>query len=218
VLGDVDKNGTLDLISSGGGVIVYPADAGGAFGTATSMSPAGMASFKTVLADLTNDDYPEILGGYGGAVSIGLNDGTGVYSFWSQYPIPGGTDRPQAADVDDDGFVDIVVGTSEAKVHVLRGNGFAGVIGDSQPYAVASSTVGVVYPIDITNDGCLDLVAFHTGGVISVLPATSPGAFDTYRTYPGLRGDVYAGDINGDGVMDFASAGIDTAAFVLSNP
>jgi hypothetical protein len=224
-LGNADADDLLDLFHvdlNNGTVRVRPATSPGVFGAASSTSPNNMASIWGALADLTGNGWPEIISRNGTDITIGLNDGTGLYSFWSKYAVPAATGRPLAADLDADGLVDLVVGTTAAEVRVMRGNGFGGVIGDSQPHPVANSSVNVAFPVDVTNDDCLDLVAFHAGGLFSVLPALDPGRFDVYRTFPGLAGAVEAGDLNGDGVVDFASVGVqDSVAsvrVVLSNP
>lgn len=217
-LGDANGDGLLDLFVSNGvnSMTVQLASSAGVFGTASTTLSGGVLG-HVHLSDLTGDGHPEILGSNGG-LSIGLNDGNGVYSFWSKYLSGTVVNRPMTAQMDGDGLLDIVFGTSTDGVRVFLGNGFGGVIGGSQAHAVAPGNVIAAFPVDVTNDGCMDIVAFNEGGVLTVLPALDYGIFETYRTYPGLTGPIQMGDFNGDGLMDFVSADSKGVGFVLSNP
>jgi hypothetical protein len=172
-------------------------------------------------ADLTGDGSPEIVSATGSAFAIALNDGYGAFDFASAYGAPAGLSPARSADMDGDQLVDLVFGAGTS-VYIARGNGFGGVIGAGATEEVVSATVTMAFPADVTNDGCVDIVAAHgSSGLLSVLPALGGGAFGTFRTYPGIHGTVEAVDMNDDGLLDFVAAEADNEeglAVVLSNP
>lgn len=216
-LADVNGDGLTDaLLTISSSVSVHLATSVGVFGAGSSGS--GTVSGPLAVGDITGDGRPEILASSNG-LTIGINDGNGAYPFWSTY-LPGTViNRPQVGMIDNDGFLDIVVGTGSDGVRIFRGDGFGWISDQSVAIPVAVGNVGVAFPVDVSNDGCTDIAAFNSGGVLSILPATgNHGNFAAYRTFPGLAGRVMKGDFNGDGLADFASADGKAVGVVLSDP
>ncbi len=213
---DVNADGLLDAVFTiSGGISVYLATSIGVFGPGSV--GIGAVTNPVTAADITGDGRPELLASSSG-LTIGINDGNGAFPFWSTF-LPGAViNRPQVGLVDDDGFLDVVVGTDSDGVRIFHGDGFGWISDQSVAIPVTTGNVGVAFPVDVSNDGCTDIVAFNSSAVLSILPALSKGTFDEYRSFPGLGGRVMMGDFNGDGIADFASADAKGAGVILSNP
>ena len=113
-----------------------------------------------------------------------------------------------AADVNDDGRVDLIVtGWDSNAVQVLFGNGAGGFATGPGVTGHAARPQGVA-AADFNRDGHLDLIVAHesTGG-LAVLTGNGGSAF-TPQTIPGLTNlnVVTVGDFNRDGRVDAAAA------------
>ncbi|MDC0358360.1 FG-GAP-like repeat-containing protein [Oligoflexia bacterium] len=147
----------------------------------------------------------------GRELARGVGDGT----FQAAVDMAGTNNDPAApvtGDFDEDGILDLIVGTSGSGVDYLefyRGNGdgtFAnGVIIDT------INQIQAVLVEDLNNDGILDVV-YNSSGATSLHSrlGNGDGTFQARHDFgAGLSDNTYfhfnAGDFNEDGIMDFSS-------------
>lgn len=209
-LGDFDGDGNLD-------VLVRRASANAAYvtrgdGTAQLLAPIALptpsAAGAIGAADLDGDGDAEALvasGTPGLGIAHWTGSGFGPVSF---IPVVG----PQAlefADVDGDGFVDVVIPDGFLKqLLVLRGDGMGGL---SPSFVIPITTApGRVLPRDVQGDGIIDLVTKVSASLgettaIETRLGTGAGSFAPPITSTALNGFVDLGDVDLDGDLDLLS-------------
>jgi hypothetical protein len=204
--GDVDADGTVDLVTSSletEGFAVRHGDGDGRFGTPAYRYDTHR---RTVVADLDGDGLGDLVRGGSLDREVHLQRAGGF-----EPPVIYDVDAYQltAGDVDGDGDVDLVATDVAADVFVvLRNQGDGTLVRSTEsPTAVAHSTMRLV---DVSGDGHLDLVTLYAVATeLRVHLGDGTGAFSQpviRSTRPGNRGgsaqDVAAGDVDGDGLVD----------------
>ena len=212
-LGDLDGDGDLDAYF---GVLgadrVFMNSGAGVF---TARSTIGSDSTLDVaLVDLDGDgDLDAATAGWvGGLNHVYLNDGTGVFTE-TPGSLPADRENTQsvaAADVDNDGDVDLVF-ANDGEANRLYLNNGSGIFSDAsnQLPGDLSRTLGVV-AVDIENDGDLDLLEASFFGATPSRLLLNDGA-GMFTVQPGGLPEItnYAhrflpGDLDGDGDLDAA--------------
>lgn len=116
-LGDVDGDGRLEIgaLHNGGFFRCYDAATG-----TLKWELQGVRQWTDVVtADVDNDGRPEFIAGGSALAAIkALNEKSGKV-LW-EVPVPGGARSPAIADIDGDGFGEIVVGCGDGKVRVYK--------------------------------------------------------------------------------------------------
>jgi FG-GAP-like repeat/FG-GAP repeat len=207
VLGDFNRDGKPDLVMNGYGALYIALGNGdGSFQNPTSIPNAPYAPGPVLAGDFNHDHKLDFAMG-GIAVFLGNGDGTftgPVYSSSGVYP-------QAAADINEDGELDLVSFTYAGAVSVLLGNG-AGGFTDSSSVAISSGSSGgsAATSDDFNGDGHLDL-AVAAGGYPNAQVYVELGkgngtfkppivsALSSSSTNPYL---MLSGDFNGDGTRD----------------
>jgi len=215
-VGDVNKNGVLDLVianNAGASVNVLLGNGTGGFAAATgSPFAVGTEPVAVAIGDLNNDTNPDlVVANYASNnLTVLLGDGTGAFAPAPVSPIiaqlnPHGV---VITNMDADAFADLVVTNDGSNtVSVLLGNGASG-FGAPASFPVAGNPRGLAV-LDLNTDGRKDVVVtnYNAGAPaaanVSVLLGTATGfaAAVHYTTGTGAR-NVAMGDLNGDGRPD----------------
>ncbi|KAJ2912324.1 hypothetical protein MD484_g8094, partial [Candolleomyces efflorescens] len=194
------------------------------------------------LADVTGDGCPDIVGFGETSVQVSLNNGDGTFQkarpVVPSFAYSGGGWRVERhprilADLTGDGRADIV-GFADAGVYVALNNGN----GTFQEPKHVLSTFGAVaggwqvsahprYVVDVTGNGCGDIVGFANAGVYVAL-GNGDGTFQPSKLVVAAFGyeaggwrvgitPRYVVDMTGDGAADIVGISVDGAVQVSYN-
>jgi len=217
--GDIDNDGDLDLVvpTSGGSVFSVLKNNGN--GTFSSKADYLYGSSNNItLADVDGDlDLDVILPSSGFGVNIAFNNGSGVftsvsYIYFGDYTTK--TRWTDAADIDDDGDIDIVAAnygdfnpSEERTVTVLKNNG-NGTFAAGVFYGVGANPSSIQLA-DTDGDGDRDIAVTNLGSSsISILKNNGTGTFGARRDYPSGQYpySIQSADLDNDGDIDLLSA------------
>ncbi len=212
---DVDSDGDLDVLLTGGTTALYKNDGSGHFAEVTSsfelMSLSNMA-----IGDVDGDgDDDVVISGYkqaGGSDSfLYLNDGTGGYTKNNAVSFLGATEgTTELADIDGDGDLDALISGSDGGSYFMLVylNDGAGVFGTGSAVMPVSKELFTYKMYDFDVDGDLDIVSpagifMNNGSGEFTLDAMS----STFRRLK--DGAVAISDVNGDNLDDVIFLGRD---------
>ncbi|UOQ98716.1 FG-GAP-like repeat-containing protein [Hymenobacter sp. 5317J-9] len=211
LLGDIDNDGDLDLLSNIGlfGMYSFLNNGQGAF-TANFNTVVGNTPSGAVLADVNQDGFLDLLAGDAdnATVAIALNNGDGhfgVANLAGQLLNVG--NRPvsvAAGDVDGDGDIDFASANYNSNTVSVGLNGGQGVFTGVVTVAVGSQPTSVQLA-DVDNDGDLDIITSNSGSnTVSVRVNNGSGSFSgsTSVAVGAAPSDVALADIDGDGDLD----------------
>ncbi len=213
-IGDIDGDGDIDAITGNNtrvnGITVYVNRGDGTYPDRVGYTTEG-STISLALFDVESDGDLDIaaLGGGGTAVTtrveIMTNDGENRYAHAGGYTV---SDKPihvSTGDTTGDGFPEFFVShsfvSSFSVFRNLQDGTFEGTsidVGSSQSFSMTA---------DVDRDGDLD-VAISAGGGVELLINRGDGTFDPPRRYPvaGSPSGIAAGDLDGDGYIDLATA------------
>lgn len=231
ILMDTNGDGTGDLVSlnSGGSsvsVLLGVAATPGTYGAKTDFA-IGATPVDFCSADFNADNVKDLailtssntiavlLGNSGGTFQAAVSYGT--YNSTVQAIGCGDFNRDSKADVV---FSSNNGGTLEGTINVIFGKG-DGTLGDFDPaYAfVAGKVSGGMIVANINGDSILDVaVSASTDQTVNLLAGKGDGKFGYKEIYP-TNSSVVAiarGDVNGDGIADWASIGASATSVTFS--
>jgi len=176
--------------------------------------PSGDGSFGVIAADLDGDIHNDlaVANWYSGDLSVLLNNGDGTFATAVNYPISTCANSVCAADLNDNGYKDLVVTSDRflSNVAVLMNNG-DGTFMDAVFYTSSKGPASVTAD-DMDRDGDIDLVVANEGGEnVSVLNNNGDGTFSEAVNYAAGNNPYWhcTGDFDQDGDSDVAVANID---------
>ncbi len=205
---DFDGDGWMDFVTAnwqfnggtGSAVWLNNGTNPGTFAGFTRLElPSGPHSARAVaVGDFNGDATPDIVMSFG---QLFLSNGP---ASWTYSSLGFTAVEVLAGNVDGVDRDDIVVPGNWAQHHVRLNNGSGSFA--AQPAFGSSSPLFKGRLVDISGEGNLDLVVAADGGGTRVYVGDGSGGFtaSTVSSHGGNR-DVVAGDLNGDGRVDFAS-------------
>ncbi len=230
-VGDVDEDGHLDVLvvtSKTTTLSVYPGNGDGTFGSATTMAfPDLVGDIK--LGDMDEDNHLDLLFSLvSDAEGTGLNQagimfGDGEGAFGGLLRLGAGLvpDNIAAADMDNDGHLDLIVGHQLDAYHIFFGDG-NGAFGESvRPTGIGAWRFDVA---DVDGDGNLDLVGKAIGASVpQILYGDGERGFPEFQNLgfgPTTSVAIFQMvDINNDGAIDLVGAGslLEVSGFTAEN-
>jgi hypothetical protein len=234
VVGDVDKDGHVDLVvAEHNKLTVMLGDGQGGFAPASvPPTPVSGVGGEMLLADFNGDGLLDFAGShhdrYEVVVMLGRGDGTFTNAPGSPYSARAPGKRPHthalvAGDVNQDGKLDLVTANNEdGDISVLLGDGKGGFTrAPGSPFPCGPSP----YPValaDVNGDSNLDVVVPNTAPgptTITVLLGDGRGGFRAAPRSPFKANDrayfVAVADLNGDGKLDIVATHDDASVATL---
>ncbi len=223
---DVNRDGKLDLLltfyctsgcTADGGVAVFLGNGDGTFQAPVNYDSGGYGTTSVAVADTNGDNKPDLFvggcGGHssciGGGVSLMLGNGDGTFAAPVNFYSGGQPSFVNAADVNGDGSIDLILGNGGVVVALGNGDGSfrAPVTYGSGGLNPASLAIG-----DLNDDGSLDLLVANecvssgscadASGNVSVLFGKGDGTFKPAVQYGSGGNDavsVAVGDVTDGG-------------------
>jgi len=228
---DFNKDGALDLLDTSGfdNNTVSLGRGDGTFQTNQAYAyNAVLVADNIATADFNGDGFPDtaqsLSGGANGMIGINLGSSHGVLGAASLVTastcVNNVVEWVAAGDVNGDGKADLVATLQDATFAGCQNNTVAVMFGlgtgkfKAASYYATSATAqeGIVYLVDVTGDGKLDIVTENSDGTISVLVNKGNGSYKPGTLITSIssiyRFGLYLAfaDFNGDGKMDIAVA------------
>lgn len=211
VLGDMDRDGDLDIVFEGeSGIELRLNNGSGSFGEPQSVAP-GLDQATLLPGDLNNDGNLDILVLQRDGVTPLLGDGTGAFTQGERQEVSSG-EFPSGAlgDLNGDGNLDLLMASAEAGgLSVWLGDGRGGF---ARGPSLAGEHGGFALG-DLDGNGVLDLVTANpsnfesTDHSISIRLGNGDGSFGSASTLTidGPPGPLALGDLNNDGILDIVA-------------
>ena len=209
MLGDVDGDGDLDLISGNSGALsTLHENVGGTFGSAPIWSGDGGLTGAIALGDVNGDGLLDLIcGDINDAARLYLGDGTRFATSASWSGAVEFTTSVALADVDGDGDLDLARGNFNQGTTLYINT--SGLFDSNRLWTGTSGATQIVALGDVDGDGDLDLVRgndgagatlnLNTDGVLAAVPSWTGPLLNTKS--------VALGDVDGDGDLDLVQGG-----------
>ncbi len=206
IAGDINGDGMADFVTrSGTTVTVYTATGSGNFSTASYTS--SITASNILLADMNNDGTLDLVLNSSNQVQIMSSNGGG-FTNGSLYNISANTfnSRGSVADIDGDGFLDLVYGKTSGNIEMIRNLGSGNLTLGATVNVGSATALGNVCIADLNGDGNLDLFTSSTV-VNSVFWFQGRGGFNfntaqTTTIAGTFNVNIIFGDLNNDGRID----------------
>ena len=210
---DFDMDGHMDYVvgnSTGATIGLFMGDGDGALLAGGTFS-VGLGVRGLAVLDLNGDNYPDVATASRQAdvVSTLINDGAGSFLSATTYNTPAeGETAAAAADMNEDGIMDLLVGSyfsGEMVVLLGDGNGKLTLL-DRFP---VGERIWMIAAGDVNGDGHSDVVTANSDdATVSVLMGDGTGRLGSPAAYSSDNFTIAIdlGDLDGDGDLDMVSS------------
>ena len=220
---DLDGDGNPDVVMANSGSNTVSVLKGSGTGTLqaplTYSTGSNSQPCSVVLADMNGDGHPDLLTPNKNSTKVGvlLGNSNGTFQPVVEYATgtASGPQRLAAADVNNDGYLDVVTANATNAVKILLGNG-NGTLQAATTYTTTLATVTSIAVADVTGDGQADLLLAGStsapAGAVGVLPGNGNGTFQPGSLYLSAGGPpsrIVVADLNQDGVLDLVTPNVD---------
>ncbi len=217
---DFNGDGKPDLVLGASevdkGVHVLLNTGNGSFTDSVVFKPLDTSAVLPFVADLDNDGKPDLAVTHGTTMHVLHNPGDGKLVADGVYPLAldNGKDL-MPADLDGDGFVDIVAPDDAVGIVSVSINQGDGKFQVAKRYRTFTSGPKLLL-IDLNGDGKLDLAASRFN--FSTLINNGDGSFQTAISFPSpLLNSMAGADLDGDGKGDVLASSSDGVLIMRSN-
>lgn len=218
-VGDIDGDGIPDVLvvtDEGTMLTIYPGVGDGTFGAARTIElPAFVGDIQ--LADIDGDEDLDLLmslvsddaGTALNQAAIFFGNGEGEFGDLATLDAGLTPDQVAAADIDNDGNLDLIVGHLLDAYHLYLGDGEGGF---DEARRIAGSGSAVFDVADVDGDGNLDLIGKGPGGANpQILYGDGAGGFPEFQNFrfgpPTSVADFRILDVNDDDAVDLVAVG-----------
>jgi hypothetical protein len=208
---DFNGDGVPDFVvgqsstSPGLGLVVFLTNSGGSLAKGVAYAQNDALSYVAV-GDLNRDGKADIVASNWatGAVEVLRGNGDGTFQSPTSIPLPGITNGLVIADLNGDGWPDVVLAGKDPVVYVLLNDG-KGSLTLAGTYPISGAGYELV-AADVNNDGKPDLcIAMTSTTRVAILLGNGDGTFsaapDYDTTLPSPYG-IAAGSLKKDGLLD----------------
>jgi hypothetical protein len=228
---DFNGDGKLDLAvlnDQDATVSILLGNGDGTF-QAQKTAPTGLNPVSVAAGDFNSDGHIDLaVANTSASVSVLLGKGDGTFTAKPDFATGSHPIGIATGDFNGDGRLDLAVADAALNVVFIFFGNNDGTFTAHRNFATGSPPHSLI-AADLDGDGILDLVTADENcsvgpcpaGLISVLLGNSDGSFQTNVTYPtgSTAYQVVAGDFNGDGIPDLATANMQahSASVVLGD-
>ncbi len=214
--GDFNGDGKLDLyVGSGYGqpqFMIYLGNGDGTFRPTQVVTAPGTDSATPAVGDFNGDGFLDLALGDGaeGSINVFLGNGDGTFQPPVSYSAGYGGVSVTAADMNDDGKLDLVTYSQDGEAVLLgKGDGTFALAGNLQ-FGAGGDAHNDVKVGDFTGDGVPDVAIFGSPFGVLVFPGNGDGTFQNPVYFVGLFQVLGGlgfgmGDFNGDGRLDLVA-------------
>lgn len=236
---DFNKDGNLDIAATDvntGLVQIFTGNGDGTFATGGSYvtdTAEGGSPLGIVSGDFNHDGNPDLAVVNEGTLTLGVlpGDGTGVFGAPTTYALSQTGSDVAVADLNGDGFVDLLVSLNSGSVAVfMANNDSSGTFKAESDIAFNVSSLQGVAVGDLNGDGFADLAVTENDypfSGIGIALGNGDGTFQSPIVYPNTLQNasfdfpntafIKMADINGDGKLDivYTNAEYGTVGVIL---
>ncbi|MNJ85413.1 C protein alpha-antigen precursor [compost metagenome] len=211
-LGDINEDGTIDIVVSSGNAnqsLLGNVGAPETFTLGATFNIAGSVA-DIRLADMNGDNHLDVVSVGTSGVGISINNAGSLGTFATAvfYPAGAGPSSLTLCDIDNDNDIDVINSNKTANTISVKKNNGSGVLAAAINYNTGTGPEGVEYA-DINGDGNKDIVVANlSASTMSIFYGSPSGALTLYQTTqcPGSPKALVIGHFNSDSYADIVTA------------